>query len=185
MALAHTILSLLSESALSGYDVSKKFDEGIGCYWKASQQQVYRELGKMEGQGWVDFETIFQEGKPNKKVYRITDQGWQELMRWYANPTELTQIREDLLVKVRIGYKMPREFLIKELRHRRQLHLDQLTFYREKEAHFKSMSNPSLDMQFKYLTLQRGITYEVSWIEWCDSVLAFLASRPEIGQASK
>lgn len=185
MALAHTILSLLSEGSLSGYDVSKRFDEGIGCYWQASQQQVYRELGKIERQGWADFETIPQEGKPNKKVYRITEQGWQELVRWYVEPSEPTRIREDLLVKVRFGYKMPREVLLKELQHRRQMHLDQLSFYKEKEDHFKSMSNPSIDMQFKYLTLQRGISYEVNWIDWCDSVLSFLASHPEIGQANE
>lgn len=185
MALAHTILSLLSENSLSGYDVSKQFDQGIGCYWKASQQQVYRELGKIERQGWADFETIPQEGKPDKKVYRITEQGWRELVRWYAKPTEPTQIREDLLVKVRFGYKMPRHVLIQELQHRQQLHLDQLNFYKEKEACFKSMENPPIDMQFMYFTLQRGIAYEVSWIQWCESVLAFLASHPEVGQASE
>lgn len=183
MALAHTILALLSENSLSGYDVSKKFDEGIGCYWKASQQQVYRELGKIESKGWADFETISQAGKPNKKVYRITDEGWKELVRWYAEPTEPTQIREALLVKVRFGYKMPREMLIKELQHRRQMHLDQLTFYQEKEAFFNSMSNPPIDMQFKYLTLQCGISYEENWIKWCDLVLSFLASHPETEQA--
>ena len=108
MSLAHTILSLLSESSLSGYDVSKKFNEGVGCYWQASQQQIYRELNRIESQGWAEFETIPQVGKPNKKVYRLTNQGWKELVRWYAEPTEPTQIREDLLVKVRFGYKMPR-----------------------------------------------------------------------------
>ena len=66
MALAHTILALLAQQPNSGYDLSKRFDEGLSCYWKASQQQVYRELSKMETRAWVRFETVPQTGKPDK-----------------------------------------------------------------------------------------------------------------------
>ena len=53
MALAHTILALLAKEPGSGYDISKHFDEGLSCYWKATQQQVYRELGKLKKEGWA------------------------------------------------------------------------------------------------------------------------------------
>ncbi|MEO0374544.1 MAG: PadR family transcriptional regulator [Cyanobacteria bacterium P01_A01_bin.17] len=174
MALAHTVLALLAQQPKSGYDVSKCFDEGLSCYWRASQQQVYRELSKMEAQGWVDFETVPQEGKPDKKVYQITPEGWEELTRWYAEPTERTQIREDLLVKVMIGYKMPRNLLRKELHHRQKMHQAQLAMYREKQTAYLSQVEPPAEMQFKYLTLKRGIAYEESWLAWCGDVLEFL-----------
>ena len=51
MALAHTILTLLLEKPYSGYDISKCFEDGISCYWNASQQQIYRELTKIEKEG--------------------------------------------------------------------------------------------------------------------------------------
>jgi DNA-binding PadR family transcriptional regulator len=89
MALSHTILAILANSPHSGYDISKRFEETVSCYWQASQQQIYRELGKMEHQGWVAFEKVPQEGKPDKKIYRITDAGLEELRQWYqrANGT--------------------------------------------------------------------------------------------------
>lgn len=174
MALAHTVLALLAQQPKSGYDISKCFDEGLSCYWRASQQQVYRELSKMEAQGWVDFEKVPQEGKPDKKVYHITPEGWDELTRWYAEPTERTQIREDLLVKVMIGYQMPRDLLRKELHHRQKMHQDQLDMYKEKQAGHLSRVEPSAEMRFKYLTLKRGIAYEESWLTWCGDVLEFL-----------
>ncbi|MBX2864014.1 MAG: PadR family transcriptional regulator [Leptolyngbyaceae cyanobacterium MAG.088] len=174
MALAHTILALLAQQSDSGYDISKRFDEGLSCYWKATQQQVYRELSKMESQGWVSFEKVPQEGKPDKKIYSITEAGWAEFNRWYAEPTERTQIREDLLVKVMIGYKMPRKLLLKELHHRQALHQAQLDNYRAKEAMCLAESNPPMALQFKYLTLKRGIAYETSWLQWCADVLTFL-----------
>ncbi len=173
MALAHTILALLSKHPGSGYDISKHFDEELGCYWKATQQQVYRELSKLTTQNLVSFEVIPQAGKPDKKLYHITDSGWAELTRWYAEPTEPTAIREDLLVKVLIGHKMPRELLTRELKHRQTLHQDKLAHYREIEAeHMSDRSN--VETQFMYLTLKRGIAYETSWLAWCDDVMEAL-----------
>lgn len=174
MALAHTILALLAQQPDSGYDISKRFDEGVSCYWKATQQQVYRELSKMKSQSWVAFKKVPQAGKPDKKIYSITEAGWAELTRWYAELTERTQIREDLLVKVMIGYKMPRELLLRELHHRQALHQAQLEKYRAIEEKHLANPNPPVEMQFKYLTLKRGIAYETSWLQWCTDVLSFL-----------
>ena len=183
MALAHTILVVLAQAPHSGYDVSKRFEEGVSCFWKASQQQIYRELGKMERQGWVRFETISQAGKPDKKLYHLTELGQQELTQWFIEPTEPTPIREDLLVKVLAGPHIPRPFLLEELQRRRQLHLERLAHYREKEATYQSLAAPPPDEQFRYLTLRRGIRYETSWIDWCEEVLAFLAASPPVPTA--
>jgi len=64
MALKHTILAFLSRQPLSGYEVAKEFAEGFGrCFWKASQQQVYAELSKLEQQGCLTYEAIAQPGR--------------------------------------------------------------------------------------------------------------------------
>ena len=174
MALAHTILAVLAYCPCSGYDIGKRFDEGVGYYWKASQQQIYRELSKMETQGWVDYEKVPQDGKPDKKLYKATELGYEELAQWFAEPTEPTPVREDLLVKVMAAPHMPRALLLAELNSRRQLHQSQLQRYRNKEAQFQTKQPPTVAEQFQYLTLRRGIRYEEDWIGWCDEVLDFL-----------
>lgn len=174
MALAHTILTVLSEHPSSGYDISKRFEETVSCYWKASQQQIYRELSKMEKRGWVAFELVPQAGKPDKKIYAITEAGKQELQRWYPEPTEPAPIREDLLVKVLGGAYFPDAFLLQEIQRRRQVHLKQLSLYQEMEAYHQSNPTLSVQEQYRYLTLRRGIRYEQDWIAWCDEVLEFL-----------
>jgi len=174
MALVHTILTVLCEHPASGYDLSKQFEETVSCYWKASQQQIYRELGKMEEKGWVAFELVTQAGKPDKKIYAITAAGKQELRRWYQEHTEPTPIREDLLVKVLGGAHLPNDILIQELERRRQVHQAQLTAYQAMEAQYQSLPNPPVQEQYRYLTLRRGIRYEQDWIDWCDEVLTFL-----------
>ncbi|MEO1068649.1 MAG: PadR family transcriptional regulator [Cyanobacteria bacterium J06638_6] len=174
MALSHTILAVLSHQPYSGYDISKRFEESVSCYWQASQQQIYRELSKMEPQGWVTYETVPQAGKPDKKIYSITDAGKAELTRWYAEPTEPTPIREDLLVKVLAAPYVSVDVLIQELQRRRQVHLEKLIDYQAMEAAYQTMAEPPEIEQFRYLTLRRGMRYEQDWIDWCDEVLDVL-----------
>ncbi|MGB3312603.1 MAG: PadR family transcriptional regulator [Nodosilinea sp.] len=174
MALSHTILAVLCRESLSGYDISKRFEESVSCYWQASQQQIYRELGKMEQQGWVTYETVPQAGKPDKKIYGITDPGRAELARWYPEPSEPTPIREDLLVKVLAAPFVSEPLLIEELHRRRQLHGQKLAEYQAMEVIYKAIADPPKTEQFRYLTLRRGMRYEQDWIDWCDEVLDFV-----------
>ena len=174
MALSHTILILLRETTQTGYELSKIFEDALSCFWKASHQQVYRELSKMEAQGFVKSEAIPQQGKPDKKLYQITESGRQELEDWFELPCIPTPIREDLLVKVLAGAYVPRPLLIQQLKARRSLHQAQLNCYLEKEAAFQELENPDEHLMFRYLTLRRGIRYEAEWIDWCSEVLTTL-----------
>ena len=177
MALAHTILTTLADSPHTGYDLWKEFDESVSCFWRATQQQIYRELTKMESQGLVISEIVPQEGRPAKKVYSITAEGMEELMAWMKIPSVPTVIREDLLVKVRAGYLVNPEIIVQELEHRRQIHTQQLAHYREKEQHFLANSETlSLADKCRHLTLRRGIRYEQEWIEWCEEALSVLST---------
>jgi DNA-binding PadR family transcriptional regulator len=178
MALAHTILAVLCEQPATGYDLSKQFEETVACYWKASQQQIYRELGRMQEQGWVCCEVVPQLGRPDRKVYALTEAGRKELVRWAAEPSAPTPIREDLLVKVLAGPYVPPAQLLEEVRRRRGVHRQQLATYQAREAEFLAAGDLPPQEHFRHLTLRRGILYEQEWIRWCDEVLAFLEKSP-------
>lgn len=172
MSLAHALLASLSGNPSSGYDLAKHFDETISCYWKATQQQIYRELTRMEEQGWVSIEVVAQDGRPNKKIYTVTPLGKHELVEWIALPSEPTQIREDLLVKVLGGYLVPRRVLRLELERRRALHAGRLSMFEKMERqHYSDLQAVPLEEQFRYLTLRRGLRFEADWLAWCDEAL--------------
>ena len=180
MALSHAILTLLSEAAYSGYDLSRRFEDVVSCFWKAHYQQIYRELANMEHLGWVEPEVIPQKGKPDKKLYRITETGRKELAAWFASPCSPSPLREDLLVKVLAGALMPRAVLIQQIQEQRSLHQSQLNRYQEQEQAFAQIRYPGETLKFRYFTLRRGIRYEADWIEWCDEVLAAIEEDPMI-----
>lgn len=75
MALPHAILVSLCEQASSGHELARRFDRSIGYFWTATHQQIYRTLRVMENNNWVRATTVLQHGRPDKKVYAISDSG--------------------------------------------------------------------------------------------------------------
>lgn len=177
MALAHAILATLGNNAYSGYDLWKQFTECTNHYWKASQQQVYRELTKLETQGAIACEIIPQEGRPDKKLYQVTNQGKELLTAWIGEPSEPMAVREELLVKVLAASLVQPEVIIKELERRRQMHGEKLSACKEKEQEcFADPSVLSLEDRCVYLTLRRGIRYETEWVAWCEEAIAMFSN---------
>lgn len=181
MALKHTILAFLSRQPMSGYDVAKEFAEGFGsCFWKASQQQIYAELTKLEQQGSVTYEAIPQPGRLDKKIYSITKKGRQELLDWLTKPCEPTAIREDLGVMGLAGHLVSPQVVIRELERRRQLHLETLQQAKQLDEQFAQQID-SLDLKdlYMHLIIRRGIRYQEDWVAWCDEALGAITQRLE------
>ncbi len=174
MALKHTILAFLSRQPLSGYDIAKEFDDGFGsCFWKASQQQVYAELAKLEQQGDVAYEAIPQPGRLDKKIYSITEQGQHELVTWLMKPTEPTAIREDLGVMGLAGHLIPGQMVLRELERRRQLHHEKLQHMQKlDEVLVGSPDSWAMKDLCMHLIIRRAIRYQEDWVGWCEEAIA-------------
>jgi DNA-binding PadR family transcriptional regulator len=180
MALSHAILSALVANPCSGYDLAKKFDNSVGYFWAASHQQIYRELTKLEEQGFVSVEAVQQEGRPDKKRYAVTDLGQQYLKMWIDQPSDLNPIKDDLLVKLFAGHLVSKSVLLKQLKHQQGLHQERLITYQSIEQRvFSEPKQLDFPNQCRYLTLRNGIRYETDWLAWCEEALAFLSELPQ------
>lgn len=176
MALAHAILASLVDCSCSGYDLAKQFDGSVGFFWSASHQQIYRELSKLEAQGWIASQIIPQEGRPDKKLYQVTEEGKQQLLEWIVQPCEPTPIKDDLLVKIFGGYVAQKQTILEELERHRHSHQEKLSTYKVLEQqYFQDSQLLSEQAKFKYLTLLNGISYETSWLAWCEQAIRLLS----------
>jgi DNA-binding PadR family transcriptional regulator len=82
---------MLRKQPKSGYDLNKELKFVVHYFWETDLSRIYRTLNDLQNKGWVEFQTIVQDGSPNKKVYSITDEGRQELRRWLAEPGKSSQ----------------------------------------------------------------------------------------------
>ncbi|MFV0449246.1 MAG: PadR family transcriptional regulator [Vibrio sp.] len=175
MSLPHVILTVLSTRDATGYDITKEFSASIGYFWKASHQQVYRELNKMGQQGLVTCVLEPQEGKPDRKVYSITDSGRSALGEWFDQPTAHPTVRDEFSAKLIACSVQPsapyRTQLGELIGESRKL----VAHYQEIEAAY--YATPSiLDKQqrLERLTLRRNLLLRQAWIDWAEEVLTEL-----------
>ncbi len=173
MALTHAILVSLSEQSGSGYELARRFDRSIGYLWSATHQQIYRTLRVMEKDGWVRATPVVQQGRPDKKIYTVSENGRAELSRWIGDSTD-RRIR-DVAVKLRgAEYGDPaglRAQLI-ALRAERTVVLDTYRGYAKRQ--FPDPSVLSGTALHQYLVLRGGIRTEEGSVDWLDEVLTAL-----------
>lgn len=160
MALSEAILVCLTERPMSGYDLAKNFDASIGFFWRASHQQIYRELGKLRERGLVESQEITQSGKPNRIVHTITETGRQSLLQWSTKPARQPSIKDELLVKFYALDGVDISAFIEQLTMRMEQHQTKLVkYHRIKERHFDG-KNLSLNQKGKLIALELGIEQE-------------------------
>ncbi len=102
MSLRHAILGIVEFRPMHGYEIKRVLGEGISTFWPVHLAAIYPSLRRLEDEGLVAHRTEKSgEGRPDRKVYEITDAGREELARWRRLPPEgLTQSKVPLYLKL-------------------------------------------------------------------------------------
>lgn len=102
-------LGMLTEGEASGYDLKKAFESSFGHCFAAGYGSIYPALASLADSGCVHCEEIAQDGKPDRKVYRITDKGWEMLLAELANPAPSHKVRSEFLAQMAFAHLMTPE----------------------------------------------------------------------------
>jgi DNA-binding PadR family transcriptional regulator len=98
--LREAILGLLAIRPMSGYDISRSYERALQRVWYAPVGQVYPTLKAMQAQGLLDVEVHVQESRPNRKEYRLTEQGREALLDWLSQPSALPFMHHEFISKL-------------------------------------------------------------------------------------
>ncbi|WP_227981885.1 PadR family transcriptional regulator [Nocardia spumae] len=113
------ILGLLALRPLSGYDLGKWID-GPGRFigYRVTLPQIYRTLAKLRDRGLVGFAVDPRDGKPDAKVYTLTQPGRLALLEWVRSPYEPAPrpMDPDFMVRFLLGGMFGRDIAIEILR---------------------------------------------------------------------
>jgi len=178
MALAHAILTALVDEELSGYDLAKRFDASLGHFWKASHQQIYKELSKLEQRALVAARVIEQQARPDRIVYSVTEAGLAHLRDWAGAPAKPAPVKEDLLVMCHALGLVPAETLRTQMMKRNAHARERMEMLQRLEA--KLFPDPAAlkgRALGQYLSLRGGVRYERLWIDWTEECCALLEAR--------
>ena len=106
------LLGLLAIEPMSGYDLGQVIRASVGHIWNESYGQIYPNLKRLAAEGFVAAKTERQKGKPDRRIYSITDKGRERLVKWLALPPQPEIARNEFLLKLFFGERIPTEILI-------------------------------------------------------------------------
>ncbi len=179
MSLAHVILGLLQQQEMTGYDLKTTcFDECIAHLWPADQAQIYRTLDRLEAQDWVHCTVEIQHDRPNRKVYRVTEAGKAELLRWLQTHQPLPIVREPLLVQLHFASQLSNEAIISLLE-------QELAARQEKLSDCEAIQMPPLDdasasreQMMQRLVLELVTRREQAYLTWLKDAIEIIRQQP-------
>lgn len=106
------LLGLLTIEPMSGYDLGLTIRGTVGHFWNESYGQIYPNLKKLANDEFVNCKTERQKGKPDRRIYSITEKGRERLKEWLAVPPQPEIPRNEMLLKLFFGEQIPTQILI-------------------------------------------------------------------------
>lgn len=179
MSLPHAILTALLERPSAGLDLTRRFDRSIGYFWSASHQQIYRELGKLEAEGYIRAIAEDRPSRGQKKRYEVLPAGRAELERWTAAAQDPKPHRDALLLRLRAAAVVGTDGLEADLRRHLDLHRRQLAEYEQIQDRDFPPGKDSAQTRLQHLVLRAGIELETFWTQWLTEALEELAELPD------
>jgi DNA-binding PadR family transcriptional regulator len=97
----HAVLALLADRPAHGYEIKRGLEERFGSVVAPlNAGQVYTTLQRLQRDELVADDAVAQSGRPDKRVYRLTDAGRQALEEWLGVPSAPTRLRDDFFMKL-------------------------------------------------------------------------------------
>ena len=179
MSLPHAILTALLEKPSSGLELTRRFDRSIGYFWSATHQQIYRELGKLEGEGFIRALPSERPARGQKKSYEVLPAGREELARWTSAPQDPKPWRDALFVRLRAAAVVGTTGLEDDLRRHLALHRRQLAEYEKIEERDFGPGRDTAQDRLQHLILRAGIDLQTFWTQWLTQALEEFGTLPE------
>jgi len=188
MSLRDAVLAALLEGESSGYDLAKSFDASVANFWMATPQQLYRELDRLAEQGLIQARIVHQDRRPNKRMFSLTEAGYEAIQEFTSRAPKPSAIRDELSVKVLAidagDAQAVRDFMVERLQwakaklQRYERMRARMLDGRGEEEHLAQAERVG-----PYLTLLRGISFEEENIRWAQRALTIIEQRlPALGR---
>jgi len=165
MTLRAALLGLLSEGPATGYDLIKDFAVSNSVIWSAPKGEVYRELAKLERDGFASRDA--KAGVRRQRKWHITANGRSELKRWLKDKTDYRLRYEPMLRAVFLSALTPKEI-------RETLAEDRRFFESELASLKQTRANPGAKAEIRRYGLPMAIAFYEAMLKWCDTADALV-----------
>lgn len=138
---AYIILGFVSKGPKSGYTIKHLMHKIGDVKWSISNAQIYPILKMLEQKNLVSSELDNDSGARKKRIYTITPLGEEVLDMWLLEETELSNYREEILLKLALSNRISQ----KQLRCKLETYIDKVSEKIQKIANVRQHINEQHD----------------------------------------
>jgi len=155
---------MILDGQLTGYDIKKDIEAGVGNFYKVSFGNLYPALKRLTDKGLVTLDEQTH-GNRVKKYYMATEEGKKDFMEWLSTPFDYSLGGEALMTKIFFFGYLP------EKARKQQLHEYEI-YYHQSLRKLRTLEKTILDKEgekvdyFMMSTLYYGIRKIKIAIEW-------------------
>ncbi len=166
--LSYGLLSLLSTEPMTGYDLTIK----INKFWRSTHSAIYPLLSELEAEGCIELTLVEQMGKPDKKIYNLTDKGRELLRAWFISETSEEVVRDEMTLKLYCIKCMDEEAAGKlleacEERCHKKIEMHRKNLTRIRTVFQENPEHAPVSIFGSYILIQRGLQRAEMDLQWC------------------
>ncbi|GCF10040.1 PadR family transcriptional regulator [Dictyobacter arantiisoli] len=178
----YAILGMLTIAPMSGYDLKKFTEKSMNYFWNENYAWIYPTLKQLEQEGLVVSSQEKQEGRPDRHLYTLTEQGRAELRRWLNEPTVFHETpRNEHLLKMFFADQVPLSITIEQMRFWREALQNMLTSLEDLDRQASVVALEQKVPQgrpYRLLALSYGLHMGRAQLVWCEETIAKLEGLP-------
>jgi DNA-binding PadR family transcriptional regulator len=100
----HALLGLLLHRSAYPYELADRLQSRLGPTWAINSGQLYQTIQRMEKDGLIERAGGPAEGRADRHIFAITEDGAKEFERWFDESTSVARLsRRPLLVKITLA----------------------------------------------------------------------------------
>jgi DNA-binding PadR family transcriptional regulator len=152
---------------MHGYQLKAEFDVLCDEFWELNYGMVYRALDELEREGQLIGATHVQEGRPNRRVYRITEHGRQTLDDWLLQPISdrPRPLRDEISLKLLFLGKRDTDAIAEMVKRQRSIYLTRLARVSKRRLR---LEKAGYDMKVTALVIdgaEMRVRADLAWLE--------------------
>ena len=168
MSPEYALLGILMTGPKHGYEMHSYFSSHMDQFWRLSMSQIYALLKRMEKNGVVISKSEWQNNRPPKKIFSITQTGKEGFLNWVYSPVNhVRNMRIEFMAKL---------FFINELKLKRAADIidKQIAILRETLHLLQHPKEKTMD-EFQKALHSFKISQTTSAIEWLKECKSFFS----------
>lgn len=191
MKLDYFILGLLRMEPRTGYEIKKFLDaEGRFARARAPLSQIYTTLKRMLENGWVEYEEVQREGKPDLKIYHNSEAGNAALLEYLNSPLEpsFRYMESDIRNRIIFAYLVEPETIIEQLHTELEYRKEQIAAFRNRDRTVQTTTLSDCERAYAQELMDKLHSYGAKSIDdyvlWLEEMIDYFSEKEQVENGS-